>query len=48
MDMKIENIIKERIEENKNLFTQQEYDNINKNIDTYMKVYLLAILDDKM
>ncbi len=48
MNIKIENLIKERIEENKNLFTQQEYDNINKNIDTYMKVYLLAILDDKM
>ncbi len=48
MNMKIEKLIKERIEENKNLFTQQEYDNINKNIDTYMKVYLLAILDDKM
>ena len=48
MDMKIENVIKERIKDNKNLFTQQEYDNINKNIDTYIKVYFLAILDDKM
>ena len=48
MDMKIENVIKERIKDNKNLFTQQEYDNINKNIDTYIKVYLLAILDNKM
>ena len=48
MDMKIENVIKERIKDNKNLFTQQEYDNINKNIDTYIKVYFLAILDDNI
>ncbi len=48
MNMKIENLIKERIEDNKKLFTQQEYDNISENIDTYIKVYLLAILDDKM
>ena len=48
MDMKIEKLIKERIKDNKNLFTQQEYDNINKNIDTYIKVYFLAILDDEM
>lgn len=41
-------IIKERIKDNKNLFTQQEYDNINKNIDTYIKVYFLAILDDNI
>ena len=48
MDMKIEKLIKERIKDNKNLFTQQEYDNISENIDTYIKVYLLAILDNKM
>ena len=46
MNMKIENITKERIKDNKNLFTQQEYDNINKNIDIFIKIYLLAILDD--
>ena len=48
MNIKIENLIKERIEDNKKLFTQQEYDNISENIDTYIKVYLLALLDDKM
>ena len=48
MNMKIENLIKERIEDNKKLFTQQEYDNISENINTYIKVYLLALLDDKM
>ncbi len=41
-------IVKERVKDNKKLFTQQEYDNINKNIDTYIKVYLLAILDNEM
>jgi hypothetical protein len=46
MNMKIENLIKERIEDNKKLFTQQEYDNISENIDTYIKVYLLALLDN--
>ena len=48
MNMKIEDLIKERIKDNKNLFSQKEYDNVNKNINTYIKVYLLAILDDKM
>jgi len=46
--MKIEDLIKERIKNNKNLFSQKEYDNISENINTYIKVYLLAILDDKM
>lgn len=46
MNMKIENVIKERIEDNRNLFTQQEYDNISENINTYIKVYLLALLDN--
>lgn len=46
MNMKIENLIKERIKDNKNLFTQQEYDNISENINTYIKVYLLALLDN--
>ena len=46
MNMKIENLIKERIEDNKKLFTQQEYDNISENINTYIKVYLLALLDN--
>ena len=40
------NFVKERIENNKNLFTQQEYDNINKNINLYIKIYLIAILDN--
>lgn len=44
--MNIEKLIKERIECNKKLFTQQDYDNISNNIDTYVKVYLLAILDN--
>ena len=48
MNMKIENLIKERIKDNKNLFTSQEYDNISENINAYIKVYLLAILDDRM
>ena len=46
MNMKIEDLIKERIKNNKNLFSQKEYDNINKNINTYIKVYLLALLDN--
>ena len=46
MNLKIENLIKERIKDNKNLFTQQEYDNISENINTYIKVYLLALLDN--
>ena len=46
MNMKIEKLIKERIEDNRNLFTQQEYDNISENINTYIKVYLLALLDN--
>ena len=46
MNIKIENLIKERIEDNKKLFTQQEYDNISENINTYIKVYLLALLDN--
>lgn len=42
----ISEIVKERIKDNKNLFAQQEYDNISENINAYIKVYLLAILDD--
>lgn len=38
--------VKERIEDNKKLFTQQECDNISDNISTYMKIYLIAILDN--
>jgi len=46
MDMKIEEILKERIKDNKELFTQEEIDDIISN-DTYTKIYLLGMLDAK-
>lgn len=46
MKKQIIEIVKERVKDNKKLFTQQEYDNINKNINLFIKIYLIAILDN--
>lgn len=41
-------LIKERIEQNKNMFTEKETNIINNNINTFCKIYLMAIIDTKM
>ncbi len=41
-------LVKERIMQNKNLFSEKEYGIINENIYICSKIYLLAIIDTKM
>lgn len=41
----MEKIVKERIKENKNLFTEEELQFINNNVNAIKKIYLLGILD---
>ena len=47
MNMKIENVIKERIEENKKLFNSNELDFIAKNINIIKKIYLIGLINGK-
>jgi len=44
--MEIEEILKERIKDNKELFSQEEINYIISN-DIYTKIYLLGMLDAK-
>lgn len=41
-------LVKERARQNKNIFTDKEINTIIGNIDTYTKIYLIAIIDIKM
>lgn len=41
-------LVKERVRQNKNIFTDKEINTIIDNIDTYTKIYLIAIIDTKM
>lgn len=43
--MKIEEILKERVKENKKLFNKKEIKIINSNIDIFSKIYLMGIYD---
>lgn len=45
--MKVENIIKERIKENINLFTNEELRLINKSMEIMKKMYLLGLINGK-
>lgn len=39
------NLVKERVEQNKNMFTENEIKIIEDNIDVFSKIYLIAIID---
>ena len=43
--MKLEELVKERIEENKKLFTEGELDILNNHEELTKKVYIIAIID---
>lgn len=43
--MKLEELVKERIEENKSLFTKGELDILNNHEELTKKVYIIAIID---
>lgn len=45
--MKIEEIVKKRIEENQELFSKKEIEIINNNPVIIKKIYLLGLLDGK-
>lgn len=45
MEKDVEQIVKERIEENKKLFNEKELKIINNNVNIIKKVYILGILD---
>lgn len=45
--MKLEELVKERIEENKSIFCEEELLKINANYSILIKVYTLALLDSK-
>ena len=47
MNMKIEDLIKERIEENKKLFNSKELNFIANNINIIKKVYLIGLINGK-
>ena len=44
-NMKLEKLVKERIEENKKLFTEGELDILNNYVELTKKVYIIAIID---
>lgn len=46
MKKDVEEIIRERIEENKELFTEEEITFINHNFNIIMKVFIIGILDN--
>lgn len=41
----VEKILKERIKGNENLFTKKEREVISENLDIFLKIYLIGILD---
>ena len=43
----MENLIVERIEENKNIFSEEELLQIKNNCSILVKVYVLGLLDSK-
>lgn len=45
--MKIEEIVKQRVEENQELFSEKEIQIINNNPTVMKKVYLLGLLNGK-
>lgn len=45
MKKDVEIILKERIKENKKIFSKEELEIINNNFKTIIKIYLLRILD---
>lgn len=45
MEKEMEKLIKERIEENKSLFTDDELLQIKKDYSILIKIYLLGLLD---
>ena len=45
MEKDVEQIVKERIKENKKLFNEKELKIINNNVNIIKKVYILGILD---
>ncbi len=45
MEKDVEQIVKERIEENKKLFNEKELKIINNNVNIIKKIYILGILD---
>lgn len=48
MEQKIlEEIMKERIEENKNLFSERELDFINNNMDIVKKIYCIGYYNSR-
>jgi hypothetical protein len=46
--MELEEIVKERIKENKKLFSKEELEMINSSIKVVKKIYLLAFLDSEI
>lgn len=46
--MELEEIVKERIKENKKLFSKEELEMINSSIKVVKKIYLLAFLDNEI
>lgn len=46
--MELEEIVKERIKENKKLFSKEELEIINNSIKVVKKIYLLAFLDNEI
>jgi len=47
MKKDVEEIIRERIEENKNLFTEDELKFINNKINIIKKVYLIGLINGR-
>lgn len=46
-DLNFAKILEERIHINKNLFTEDELTNINKNASIYKKIYLIGLSDGR-
>lgn len=45
-EVKVVEIVKERIEENKELFTEEEFGILKNNFNIVTKIYLLGLLDE--
>lgn len=43
----IEEILKERIKENENLFNEEQIITINKNLNVFSKIYLLGLINGR-
>ena len=44
----VEKILEERVDDNKDIFTQKEVEDLLQNEALYVKVYLLGLLDMEM